>query len=432
MFALIDADAFYCSCEILFRPALRGRPLVVLSNGDGCVVSRTEEAKRLGVKMGQPMFQLRDLVRKNGLIALSSNYEYYGDISDRFMTIAAGLGPKQEVYSIDECWCGDLEGVRDLTRRAHAIRNRIQRWIGIGSGVGLAPSKTLAKLCNHVAKSASRKPGSYPGELSFVCNWVDLDVKTQQLLLSKTEVGDVWGIGRKLAPQLLAQGVRTAWDLARMPPTFARANWGLNMERTVHELNGISCIPLEESPPPRQQVAVTRSFGKPVSDLPPLVEAISSFTSSAAEKLRKADLRAGSVLVFIRTSPFRKSPSFYRTTVLHLVSPTSDTTKLLEAALRGLVAIFEPDYLLAKAGVILMDLTPSAMQQEDLLAETVPKDQSSLMEAMDVINSKFGRGTVHLASTGREQQNNGGWRPKQQLRTPRYTTRFDEIPVVRA
>lgn len=242
MFALIDADAFYCSCEILFRPALRGRPLVVLSNGDGCVVSRTEEAKRLGVKMGQPMFQLRDLVRKNGLIALSSNYEYYGDISDRFMTIAAGLGPKQEVYSIDECWCGDLEGVRDLTRRAHAIRNRIQRWIGIGSGVGLAPSKTLAKLCNHVAKSASRKPGSYPGELSFVCNWVDLDVKTQQLLLSKTEVGDVWGIGRKLAPQLLAQGVRTAWDLARMPPTFARANWGLNMERTVHELNGISCM----------------------------------------------------------------------------------------------------------------------------------------------------------------------------------------------
>ena len=432
MFALIDADAFYCSCEILFEPSLRGRPLVVLSNGDGCVVSRTEEAKALGVKMGQPMFQLRHLVRSKGLVARSSNYEFYAEISDRFMSLAAGLGPLIEQYSIDESWLGDLDGIKDLTRRAHAIRSRILRWVGIGSGVGIAPSKTLAKLCNLVAKNASRKPGSYPSELAYVCNWADLDHETRRLLLQRTEVGDVWGIGGKLAPQLISRGVMTALDLANMPPGYVRSTWGLVMERTVRELNGISCIPLEEIPPSRQQIAVTRSFGKPVWELPPLIEAVSEFASMAAEKLRKGKLRAGAIHVFIRTSPFRHSPRFYNSAVMQLGAPTSDSKVLVGAAISALKSIFEPDYLLAKAGVILLDLTPATQHQQDLLAPTDVRDQSLLMEAMDSINAKYGRGTLHVASLADERLQSSTWRPKQQMRSPRYTTRLDEIPVVRA
>ena len=432
MFALIDADAFYCSCEILFEPKLRGRPLVVLSNGDGCVVSRTEEAKAIGVKMGQPMFQLRHLVRTKGLVARSSNYEFYGDISDRFMSVAAGLGPLQEIYSIDECWVGDLDGVRDLTRRAHAIRNRILRWIGIGSGIGIAPSKTLAKLCNHVSKAANRKPGSYPMELSFVCNWGDLDAPTRQLLLRQTEVGDVWGIGGKLAPQLISRGIHTALDLANLSPGYVRSSWGVVMERTVHELNGISCIPLEEAPPPRQQIAVTRSFGKPVWELQPLIEAVSEFATKAAEKLRKGELRASTMHVFIRTSPFRNSPRFYNSASIQLGVPTSDTKQIVGAAITALKSIFEPDYLLAKAGVILMDLSPASLIQEDLLFAQEERDQSPLMEAMDTINARFGRGTLHVASLADERVQAAKWRPKQQNRSPRYTTRLDEVPIVRA
>ena len=432
MFALIDADAFYCSCEILFEPSLRGRPLVVLSNGDGCVVSRTEEAKALGVKMGQPMFQLRYLVRSKGLVARSSNYELYAEISDRFMSLAAGLGPLIEQYSIDESWLGDLDGIKDLTRRAHAIRSRILRWVGIGSGVGIAPSKTLAKLCNLVAKNSSRKPGSYPSELAYVCNWADLDPDTRRLLLQRTEVGDVWGIGGKLAPQLISRGVMTALDLANMPPGYVRSTWGLVMERTVRELNGISCIPLEEIPPSRQQIAVTRSFGKPVWELPPLIEAVSEFASMAAEKLRKGKLRAGAIHVFIRTSPFRHSPRFYNSAVMQLGAPTSDSKVLVGAAISALKSIFEPDYLLAKAGVILLDLTPATQQQQDLLAPPAERDQSLLMEAMDSINAKYGRGTLHVASLADERIRSSTWRPKQQMRSPRYTTRLDEIPVVHA
>ncbi|MDH0365006.1 Y-family DNA polymerase, partial [Comamonas aquatica] len=244
MFALIDGNNFYVSCERAFRPSLRGLPVVVLSNNDGCAISRSDEAKAMGIKMGQPYFQFRGLELVSQLVCLSANFELYGDMSARMMAIAAGLGPLQEIYSIDECFIGDLDGIRDLTRRAFAVRERILCWTGIPSCIGLAPTKTLAKLCNHVAKDAERKPGSYPAELARVCNWTELSREQRIDLLRRTSAGDVWGIGRRIAARLAEQGILTALDVARMPATQARDEWSVLLERTVRELQGISCISL--------------------------------------------------------------------------------------------------------------------------------------------------------------------------------------------
>ena len=435
MFALIDGNNFYVSCERAFRPSLRGLPVVVLSNNDGCAISRSDEAKAMGIKMGQPYFQFRGLELVSQLVCLSANFELYGDMSARMMAIAAGLGPLQEIYSIDECFIGDLDGIRDLTRRAFAVRERILCWTGIPSCIGLAPTKTLAKLCNHVAKDAERKPGSYPAELTRVCNWAELSQDQRIDLLRRTPAGDVWGIGRRIAARLAEQGILTALDVARMPATQARDEWSVLLERTVRELQGISCISLEQAPAPKQQIACTRSFGHPINTLPPLIEAVSEFASRAAEKLRQGNQRAGALLVFAHSSPFRPGPRFNKSTTIQLHPPTSDTTVLVGAAVAGISRIYEPGYQLAKAGVMLLDLTSATNQvQGDLLFEApAPKrDHSKLMEAMDKINERYGKATVHIASTGRTQEDEDGWRMKQERRTPRYTTKLGEIPIARA
>lgn len=432
MFALIDGNNFYVSCERTFRPSLQGIPVVVLSNNDGCAISRSDEAKALGVKMGQPFFQLRDLVEHKGLVCLSANFELYGDMSDRMMSLAAGLGPTQEIYSIDESFVGDLDGVRDLTHRAFAIRSRILRWTGIPTCVGLAPTKTLAKLCNHVAKDSERKPGSYPAELQRVCNWAELSTKQRIDILGRTAAGEIWGVGRRISAQLAEHGILTALDLARMPPHAARDGRSVVLERTVRELQGVSCIPLELAPPPKKQIACTRSFGQAVTTLEPLIEAVSEFATRAAEKLRKGGMRAGALHVFAHTSPFRPGPRFYKTAVIQLQPPSSDTKALVGAAVRGLRKIYEPGYQLSKAGVMLLDLGPAHEVQGDMLFESPLRDQSMLMEAMDRVNARFGKGAVHVASTGATQNDPDGWRMKQERRTPCYTTKIDEIPIARA
>jgi DNA polymerase V len=250
-------------------------------------------------------------------------------------------------------------------------------------------------------------------------------------LLQRTPAGEVWGIGRRIAAQLAEAGYVTAWEVANMPAEQARSAWSVVLERTVRELQGISCISLEQAPPPKKQIAVTRSFGHPITTLPPLVEAVSEFASKGAEKLRRSGLRAGAAMVFVRTSPFRPGPKFYRTTVTQLQPPTADTSQVVNAALRGLKSIYAPGFQLAKAGVLLLDLAPVAHEQLELLQEQ-PRDQSTLMEAIDRINSRYGRGAIHVASTGMEHQDDAGWRMKQEMRTPRCTTRLDEIPIVRA
>ena len=435
MFALVDGNNFYVSCERVFRPSLQGLPVVVLSNNDGCAIARSDEAKALGIKMGQPYYQFRDLERISNLVCLSANFELYGDMSDRMMSLAAGLGPLQEIYSIDECFIGDLDGIADLTRRAWAIRTRIHRWIGIPTCIGLAPTKTLAKLCNHVAKDAERKPGSYPAALARVCNWTELTREQQMDLLLRTSAGDVWGIGRRVAAKLAEQGIFTALDVAKMPAAQARDAWSVLLERTVRELQGISCISLEQAPAPKQQIACTRSFGHPITTLPPLIEALSEFASRAAEKLRHGNQRAGSLLVFAHTSPFRPGPRFNKSTSIQLHPPTSDTTVLVNAVVAGLRRIYEPGFLLAKAGVMLLDLCSATTQlQSDLLFEEpcTKRDHNQLMEVVDRINARYGKATVHVASTGHTQEDEAGWRMRQERRTPRYTTQQGEIPIARA
>lgn len=435
MFALVDGNNFYVSCERVFRPSLQGLPVVVLSNNDGCAIARSDEAKAMGIKMGQPYYQFRDLERVSNLVCLSANFELYGDMSDRMMSLAAGLGPLQEIYSIDESFIGDLEGIPDLTRRAWAVRSRIEKWVGIPTCIGLAPTKTLAKLCNHVAKDAVRKPGSYPAELARVCNWSELSREMRIDLLRRTPAGDVWGIGRRIATRLAEQGVLSALDVARLPATKARDEWSVVLERTVRELQGVSCIGMELAPPPKKQIACTRSFGHPITTLPPLIEAVSEFASRAAEKLRHGNQRANALLVFAHTSPFRPGPRFNKSATIQLHPPTSDTTALVSAAVSGLRRIYESGFQLSKAGVMLLDLcSATEHQQSDLLFEEpcTKRDHSQLMEAVDRINARYGKATVHVASTGQTQEDESRWRMKQERRTPRYTTNLLEIPTARA
>ncbi len=437
MIALLDGNNFYASCERVFQPHLVGRPVVVLSNNDGCAIARSDEAKALGIKMGAPYFQIRHLEHQAGLVALSANFTLYGDMSDRMMSLAEGLGHRQEIYSIDECFI-DMAGIRgDLSLRARKIRARIHQWTGLPTCIGIAPTKTLAKLANHVAKSAERKPGSYPAELAQVCQWPDLCGNTQNVceithksLLQATEVGEVWGVGRKLSAQLGEVGIRTALDLAQADPVAVQRRWSIVLAKTVRELNGTACLTLDDIPPDKQQIACTRSFGRPVTELNDLLEAITEFASRAAEKLRKQNGQAGQIMAFIRTSPFRKQDkqhSAYRT--IPLPSPTSDSGHLTEFACAIVQHIYKPGHKYAKAGIMLMDLQSASTEQLSLnLGGEEPENRTRLMQALDSINQRFGRGTLHLASAGTAGKQRT-WEMKQERKTPGYTTDWEELLV---
>ena len=382
--------------------------------------------------MGAPWFQIRHLEETEGLVALSANFTLYGDMSDRMMSVAAGLGPVQEIYSIDESFIG-LQGVRgDLTKRSRAIRERIDRWVGIPCGVGIGQTKTLAKLANYIAKTAERKPGSYPKELSQVCNLTTLPAQDLDDVLAATLVEEVWGVGRKIAAQLHEGGIHTVLDLARMDPATIRRRWSVVLERTVRELQGMQCIDLDDAPAPKKEIACTRSFGQAITELPPLVEAVSEFASRAAEKLRKQGSLASQLLVFAHTSPFRPGPRFNKSVVVPLRRPTADTGKLVWAAAMGMRRMYEPGYKMAKAGVMLLDLVPGSVLQGELdLEEEDQRDRTKLMVALDALNGRYGKGTVHSASTGGTNKGKD-WGMKQERRTPQYTTRWEDVPVARA
>lgn len=432
MFALVDGNNFYVSCERVFRPSLNGRPVVVLSNNDGCAIARSNEAKALGIKMGAPWFQIKHLEESAGLVGLSANFTLYGDMSDRMMTLAAGLGPEQEIYSIDESFIS-LHGVRgDLLRRSWTIRQRILNWVGIPCGIGLGHTKTLAKLANHIAKTAERKPGSYPDDLATVCNLSALPPSDLDAVLAATDIGEVWGIGRRIGAQMHDEGIHNVRDLLNVQVATIRQRWGVVMERTIRELQGEPCISLDDAPAPKQQIACTRSFGKPVTDLQPLIEAVSVFASRAAEKLRKQGSLASKVLVFTHTSPHRAGPRFSGSTVMPLRRPTADTALLVESACAGMKHIYKPGFQLIKAGVMLLDVMPDECQQSELdLEDEEPQDRSRLMVALDALNGRFGKGTVHVASTGLDNQPKA-WGMKQERRTPQYTTCWEDVPIVRA
>jgi DNA polymerase V len=434
MYALVDGNNFYVSCERVFRPSLNGCPVVVLSNNDGCAVARSNEAKALGINMGAPWFKIKHLAESDGLVALSANFALYGDLSDRMMSLAAGLGPHQEIYSIDESFI-DVTGVRgDLTERSHKIRSRILQWVGIPCGIGIGATKTLAKLANHIAKTAERKPGSYPAHLSQVANLEEMTAPELEVVLAATEAGEVWGVGRRIGQQLKDVGIHTVLDLTRLDPAMVRSRWSVVLERTVRELQGTPCIDLDQAPAPKQEIACTRSFGHPVTELHHLAEAVTDFASRAAVKVRKQGSLAGQVLVFVRTSPFRQDPQYSRSITVPLRRPSADTGILVNAALSGLERIFLPGFNYAKAGVMLLELRPDSQQQAELALEDdegQDLERGRLMTSLDEINGRFGRGTVLMGSAGLAGEQRA-WSMKQERRTPAYTTCWEDIPVARA
>jgi len=433
VYALVDGNNFYVSCERVFRPSLVGRPVVVLSNNDGCAIARSNEARALGVAMGVPWFEIEHLAESSGLVALSANFALYGDMSDRMMSLAAGMGPEQEIYSIDESFI-DLDGVRGcLAERGHKVRDRILQWVGIPCCVGIGTTKTLAKLANYIAKTAERKPGSYPASLAQVCNLAALTPSALQAVLAATEVREVWGVGRRIEAQLKEGGIHTALDLARLDPAMVRRRWSVVLERTVRELQGLACIALELAPARKREIACTRSFGHPVTHLADLGEAVTEFASRAAHKVRQQGSLAGQVLVFIRTSPFRQQAQYSRSISMPLRRPSADTGVLVAAALRGLRAIYRPGYELARAGVMLLELQPSTVLQGELelQQESAAPQRARLMTAIDDLNQRYGRSTVVMASAGLAGDRRV-WTMKQERRTPAYTTCWADMPVARA
>lgn len=419
--ALVDVNNFYVSCERVFHPKLKDKPVVVLSNNDGCAISRSNEAKALGISMGAPWFKLKDIVKKHGLIGLSSNYQLYADMSNRVMSILSEFSPNQEVYSIDECFI-DLTGFGavNLVEYGHQIRNRVLQWTGLPVCVGIGATKTLAKLANHCAKKMP--------EFKGVCNFNEMTSEAQSDLLARIDVGDVWGIGRRLAVKLNAIGIATALDLKEANPEHMRSLFSVVMEKTIRELNGVVCLELEEVPPPRKQILSSRSFGQSVADYNGLAESITLYMSRAAEKLRKQGSCAGSLYVYIRTNPFKEDePQYYNGMTIPLPSPTDDTRQLVKVALWGLKRIYKRNYDYAKAGVMLSELVPKHEVQQDLFgANQMGARTSDLMGVLDAINKKMGRDSIKLASEGFRRP----WRMKQGNKSPNYTTDWNGTPRV--
>lgn len=419
VFALVDCNNFYASCEKLFRPDLKHTPVAVLSNNDGCIVARSKEVKALGIKMGVPMFQVQDEIRKHGIVCFSSNYALYADLSNRVMTILEEEAPRLEVYSIDEAFM-DLTGVdhvTDLLAFGKRVKAKVDKWTGITVGVGIASTKTLAKLANHAAKK-------YPATGSVV----DLmDPDRQKRLLALLDVSDVWGVGRRTTAKLKARGIHTALDLASADPKSIRSEFSVVLERTIRELNGVSCLDLELIRPTKQQIICSRSFGHKVTDKRELREAIAKYTTRAAEKLRGEKRLCRVVNVFIRTSPFiPNEPQYSKTLSAELPNPTDDTRDLLEVAGVLFNRLWREGFRYMKAGVMLADFYEHGAFQQDLFrADNTKINSKALMDVVDKINHS-GLGNVFFASQGVSPQ----WSMKREHLSPAYTTKWDELPKV--
>lgn len=420
-FALVDGNNFYVSCERVFNPRLEGKPMVVLSNNDGCVVARSAEVKALGVQMGEPWFKLRELAQKHGILAYSSNYTLYADMSNRMMRVLGSYSPQQEVYSIDECFLG-FSGFRpaELPTMGQRIRRQVQQWVGLPVCVGIGPTKTLAKLANHCAKKG------LAGD-EGVCDLGQMDKAAQDDLFGRIPVGEVWGVGRRLTARFSELGITTVRDLCDADVGMLRREFSVVLERTVMELRGVSCLELEEVAPAKKQIVCSRSFGAYIHTLTELEEAVASYMARAAEKLRHQGSVANGVEVFIRTNPFNeKHPQYQQAIVVPLTQATSDTVRLTRAALWGLKRIYRPGFAYQKAGVMLMGLHP-ASQTQGVLFETASPARPALMQVIDQANARWGRGTLKLAAEGVVKP----WQMKRERMSPAYTTRWEDLPRVR-
>lgn len=419
IFGLLDINNFYASTEILFNPKLRGKPLLILSNNDGCAVSRSDEAKALGIKMGAPWFQVQQQYKRGEVRVLSSNYALYADASDRMTALVAEYVPHWEKYSIDELFF-QLDGLehRDVTAYARTLKADALKKVGLPVCVGIAPTKTLAKLANFIAK----KRPSYAG----VCNFMVMSAKEINELMQGVPVGEVWGIGSRLSSRLNTVGIQTVYDLKTAHTRTLRDNFSVVMAKTISELNGNPCLDLEEIAPPRKNIASTRSFGIPVTDYQDLSESVTLYASRAAEKARSQDSYANSMSVFIQTSPFANRPYYGNSLTAALPCPSHDTRLLVKTALWLLKRLYRPGYIYQKAGVILNDLVPKAGLQRDLFfdeADTQLDKRARVIRTLDEINHRFGRQTVRLASQGFKAP----WKMKQNFKSSDYTTDWNGL-----
>jgi len=417
--ALVDCNSFYASCERVFNPRLLNRPVVVLSNNDGCIVALTKEAKALGIVRGVPAFQIRALIQRHGVHVLSSNYVLYGDMSQRVMDTLAAFSPNLEVYSIDEAFL-DLAGFadRNLADYGRTIRATVARWTGLPVSVGIAETKTLAKLANHIAKCVTDTGGVF--DLAAVPD--------REALLGKVPVQNVWGVGPNIARRLQAAGVTTARALRDADDQWVRTQFGVTGLKTVHELRGIPCLPLEECPPARQSITVSRSFGRPVTALGDMREAVATYMTRAAEKLREERLAAGALTVHLTTNPFNDSPQYSNSATIELPVATDASAELIRQALDLLPRLWRDGYRYKKAGVLLTALVPAGEVQTGLFDGEDRTKVRKLSAALDRLNAKLGADTLRFGATGQRQ----GWRATFAHRSPAYTTNWHDLPLVKA
>ncbi|MDR5095820.1 Y-family DNA polymerase [Enterobacter sp. EC-ML 621] len=422
MFALADVNSFYASCEKVFRPDLRSKPVVVLSNNDGCVIARSAEAKRLGIKMGVPWFQLKAMRFPEPVYTFSSNYELYASMSARVMALLEEMSTRVEPYSIDElfiCLSG-MNKIIDYEAFGRQLRNHVKCGTGLTIGVGVGPTKTLAKS----AQWASKEWPQFGGVLALTKN----NPKRTEKLLSLQPVEEIWGVGRRIGKRLNTYGVTTALQLARMNPVFIRKNFTVVLERTVRELNGEACISLEEAPPSKQQIVCSRSFGERITTYESLRQAICQYAERAAEKLRGEKQFCRHISVFIKTSPFAVNEAYYGNVASEkLLLPTQDSRDIINAAVKALGRIWLDGRRYAKAGVMLNDFTPCGVSQLNLFDEVQPREHSdALMKVLDGINHS-GKGKVWFAGRGISPE----WQMKREMLSPAYTTRWNELPTAK-
>ena len=419
IFAFVDCNNFYASCERVFNPALNGQPIVVLSNNDGCVVARSNEAKALGIGMGVPEFQIRPLLRAQQVRVFSSNYRLYGDMSQRVMATLEQFCPDLEIYSIDEAFLS-LSGFtsRNLTDYGRTIRTTVKQWTGIPVSAGIAETKTLAKMANRLAK--------HTPDLGGVFDW--LASPNRDALLGRLAVQEIWGIGAASAQLLTEQGITTALQLRDADDQWIKKHLAIVGLRLVMELRGMSCLDLEDCLPPKQGLTCSRSFGKPVTTLAEMEEAVSSYTSRVAEKLRRESLAATVLTVFLMTNEFTDGPQYRNTLTVKLPVATDNSHELIKSALQGISSIYRDGYRYKKAGVMLTGLLPASQVQADLFDVQDRARSKRLMQALDSVNDQWGAGTLAYASSGLAPS----WKTQSHHCSPAYTTDWNELPVVNA
>ena len=417
MIALVDINNFYVSCERLFNPRLNHKPVVVLSNNDGCIISRSNEAKSLGIKMGEPLFKAASIIKKHNVMALSSNYPLYADISRRVMQLLSTFTDQQEIYSIDESFLS-MKGQNHLLEKGSLIRKSLYQWLGMPVCVGIGPTKVLAKFSNHCAKKQSLWKGVF----------VSSSLSNQELnkVMSRVSVDEIWGIGRRLAEKLKAMGVGSVLDLKHANPNYMKKQFSINMERIVLELNGIQCFDLEFNVEPKKEIIASRSFGKPVTRYDELVEAVTTFVSRGARKARAQSTLCSAVSVFVRNSPFNPAESFYARTMTIPIKPaTNHSNLILQAALKVLPYLYKVGVRYSKCGIVLSNLVDSDHSQKDLWSEVLLK-QHQLSNVMDEINDRYDKFSLRIAT----QPIKPLWGMKQTLKTQSFTTSWHELLTV--